>query len=73
VIGDRHPMVKPIRNRDRYLRLFDDAGDAKIIGEATPFYLEDPEAPGSSTTPFPKRRSSSACAIRSSASIRTTS
>jgi len=46
VIGDRHPMVKPIRNRDRYLRLFDDAGDAKIIGEATPFYLEDPEAPG---------------------------
>jgi len=46
VIGDRHPMVKPIRNRDRYLRLFDGAGDAKVIGEATPFYLEDPEAPG---------------------------
>ena len=46
VIGDRHPMVKPIRNRERYLRLFDDAGDAKIIGEATPFYLEDPDAPG---------------------------
>jgi hypothetical protein len=45
VIGDRHPMVKPIRNQDRYLRLFDEAGDAKIIGEATPFYLEDPEAP----------------------------
>jgi hypothetical protein len=45
VIGDRHPMVKPIRNRERYLRLFAEAGDAKVIGEATPFYLEDPEAP----------------------------
>jgi hypothetical protein len=46
VIGDRHPMVKAIRNQARYLRLFDGAGDAKVIGEATPFYLEDPEAPG---------------------------
>jgi hypothetical protein len=45
VIGNRHPMVKPIRKDRDYLRLFSDAGDAKIIGEATPFYLEDPEAP----------------------------
>jgi hypothetical protein len=44
VIGDGHPMVKPIRNEKQYLRLFEAAGDAKIIGEATPFYLEDPEA-----------------------------
>jgi Sulfotransferase domain len=45
VIGERHPMVKPIRSERKYLSLFSDAGDAKVIGEATPFYLEDPEAP----------------------------
>ena len=45
VIGEEHPMVKPIRDEKEYLRLFRDAGDAKVIGEATPFYLEDPEAP----------------------------
>ena len=45
VIGDDHPMVRPIRKEREYLRLFSDAGDAKIVGEATPFYLEDPEAP----------------------------
>lgn len=46
VIGDRHPMVKPIRDEKRYLQLFKAAGDAQVIGEATPFYLEDPLAPG---------------------------
>jgi Sulfotransferase domain len=46
VIGDRHPMVKPIRDEKRYLQLFEAAGDAAVIGEATPFYLEDPLAPG---------------------------
>ena len=45
VIGSKHPMVKPIRKDRAYLRLFSDAGDAKIIGEATPFYLQDPAAP----------------------------
>ncbi|MGH7947577.1 MAG: sulfotransferase family protein [Opitutaceae bacterium] len=45
VIGDKHPMMKPIRDEKRYLQLFSGAGDAKVIGEATPFYLEDPEAP----------------------------
>jgi len=45
VIGDKHPMVKPIRRDRDYLRLFDDAGDSRIVGEATPFYLADPEAP----------------------------
>jgi len=45
VIGDRHPMVKPIRDEREYLRLFAGAGDAKVVGEATPFYLEDPAAP----------------------------
>jgi hypothetical protein len=46
VIGDHHPMVKPIRDEKRYLRLFEAAGNATVIGEATPFYLEDPLAPG---------------------------
>ncbi len=46
VIGDRHPMVKPIRDEKRYLQLFEAGGNARVIGEATPFYLEDPLAPG---------------------------
>jgi hypothetical protein len=45
VIGEAHPMVKPIRSESDYLRLFDGAGNAKIVGEATPFYLGDAEAP----------------------------
>lgn len=45
VIGDDHPMVKPIREQSEYLALFRDAGDARVIGEASPNYLEDPEAP----------------------------
>jgi len=45
VIGDDHPMVKPIRDEKQYLQLFSAAGDAQIVGEATPFYLEDPDAP----------------------------
>jgi Sulfotransferase family len=45
VIGDEHPMVKPIRDEEEYLALFSAAGDAKVIGEASPNYLEDPEAP----------------------------
>jgi hypothetical protein len=46
LIGDGHPMVKPIRRERDYLKLFREAEDAKIVGEATPFYLADPEAPG---------------------------
>src|SRR5262245_21444242 len=45
VIGEQAPMVKPIRDERQYLRLFDGAGGAQVIGEATPFYLEDPAAP----------------------------
>jgi hypothetical protein len=44
-IPDDHPMVKPIRDEGRYLQLFAQAGDAKIVGEASPTYLQDPEAP----------------------------
>ncbi len=45
VIADDHPMVSPIRDERQYLDLFATAGDAKYRGEASPNYLEDPEAP----------------------------
>lgn len=45
VIGIDHPMVRPIRNEQQYLQLFRGAGNSKVVGEATPFYLEDPAAP----------------------------
>lgn len=45
VIADDHPMVSPIRDERRYLELFEAAGDVKYRGEASPNYLEDPEAP----------------------------
>lgn len=45
VIGNDHPLLKPIRNESDYLQLFSSANGAKFVGEATPFYLEDPEAP----------------------------
>jgi hypothetical protein len=45
VIGDDHPMVRPIRDQGQYLALFAGAGDARVRGEASPNYLEDPEAP----------------------------
>lgn len=45
VIADDHPMVRPIRDEKRYLQLFAGAGDAKVVGEASPTYLRDPEAP----------------------------
>jgi hypothetical protein len=45
VIPPDHPMVKPIRDEAEYLKLFSEAGDATVIGEASPTYLEDPEAP----------------------------
>jgi hypothetical protein len=44
VVPDDHP-VRPIRDTDSYLRLFAAAGDAKVVGESSPTYLADPEAP----------------------------
>jgi len=44
VVPDDHP-VRPIRDTESYLRLFAAAGDARIVGEASPTYLADPEAP----------------------------
>ena len=45
VIPDDHPMLKPIRDEKQYLQLFAGAGTARFRGEASPTYLEDPEAP----------------------------
>jgi hypothetical protein len=45
VIGEDHPLVRPIRDEAAYLALFAGAGDARYRGEASPNYLEDPEAP----------------------------
>jgi len=36
---------KPIRNKKKYLKLFEKAKEEKIIGEASVTYLADPEAP----------------------------
>jgi len=40
---DDHP-IKPIRDKKKYLKLFEKAKNKKIFGEATPTYLEDPKA-----------------------------
>ena len=53
VIGDDHPMVRPIRDESEYLALFAAAGDARIRGEASPNYIGDPKRPRSSTAPYP--------------------
>ena len=36
--------MTPIRDKQKYLKLFSNAKDEKIIGEASPSYLADPEA-----------------------------
>ena len=43
-IPDDHPII-PIRNKKKYLELFKGVKDEKIIGEASPTYLADTEAP----------------------------
>jgi len=40
-----HTVMKPIRDKSKYLDLFKKVKDEKIIGEASPSYLSDPEAP----------------------------
>ena len=72
-IADDHPMVKPIRDETQYLRLFDDAGDAQILGEASPTYLEDPEAPGLIDRTAPGAKVLVSLRDRSNDSTRTTS
>ena len=43
-VPDDHPL-RPIRDTRRYLQLFAGATTEKIIGEASPTYLADPDAP----------------------------
>jgi hypothetical protein len=45
IIADDH-RSRPIRDTAKYLQLFAGAAGARIIGEASPTYLADPEAPG---------------------------
>jgi len=42
ILDDNHEL-KPIRKKEQYLMLFNN--DAKILGEASAYYLSDPEAP----------------------------
>ena len=42
-VGEKH-LVKPIRDKKKYLRLFDEGKNFKYIGEASPTYLDDSEA-----------------------------
>ena len=44
VVPDDHP-VRPVRDRQRYLQLFSEASTESVVGEASPTYLADPEAP----------------------------
>jgi len=44
IIPDNY-YLKPIRNEKEYLSLFEGVKDERIIGEASPSYLRDPEAP----------------------------
>jgi len=43
-VGDKHP-TKPIRDKKKYLSLFDAGKNFRYRGEASPTYFSDPEAP----------------------------
>ena len=47
IIPENHPQ-EAIRDKKEYLKLFEKVKDEKIIGEASPTYLADPEAPNRS-------------------------
>lgn len=44
VIPDDH-HYRPIRDKEKYLNLFKKVNNEKVVGEASPTYLRDPEAP----------------------------
>ena len=44
-ILNENDQLKPIRNKKKYLDLFKNIKNEKIIGEASPFYLSDHDAP----------------------------
>jgi len=43
-VGDKH-QLRPIRDKKKYLHLFEKDKNSKYIGEASTSYLSDPEAP----------------------------
>jgi len=45
MIPNNDPVLKPIRNKKKYLGLFENVVDEKIIGEASPHYLFDSKVP----------------------------
>ncbi len=44
LVPDDHPL-RPIRDSHKYLALFEDVTTETVIGEASPTYLADPDAP----------------------------
>ena len=44
VVPDDHPL-RPIRDTEKYLQLFAGVTNERVVGEASPTYLADPEAP----------------------------
>jgi len=44
-VPEKHHHLKPIRDKKKYLELFEKVSDEKIIGEASPSYLADPNVP----------------------------
>jgi len=45
LVPDNHPLLNPIRDQQKYLSLFDGVSNEKILGESSPLYLSDLEAP----------------------------
>ena len=54
--GDPELHRFPIKNLDAYADLFAGAGDEKAVGEASPIYLECPEAAGRIQQLLPEAR-----------------
>ena len=45
MVPRNHPWLVPIRDKRKYLKLFNNVKNEKIIGEASASYLSDPKAP----------------------------
>jgi hypothetical protein len=54
--GDAHSNREWIWQRQRYVDLFDDAGDEQLAGESTPFYLYHRDARRRIASDLPKAR-----------------
>ena len=44
-INPKRKLIKPIRSKEKYLKLFENVENETAIGEASPTYLWDPQAP----------------------------